>query len=515
MNLSSLLEQIDELELASGQAGGLDETEITALTFDSREVEPGTLFVALRGANVDGHRFVDAAASAGAAAVLVERDRLPVDIECPVLVADDTRQTLGLVGAAFFDHPSSELSIVGITGTNGKTTTSWMLESLFVAAGQKSGLIGTIGYRWGGHEEPAVNTTPESLVVQRLLARMRDAGVGRVAMEVSSHGLQTHRLRGTEFDAAIFTNLTQDHLDFHGSMDAYRQAKARLFDELLPESARAGKTPKAIINLDDEHGAWFAERARARDVETVTFGLHSDAQWQAKQVEQSLDGSRFAVCGPDEEFSVACPLLGDFNVSNALAASVAARLVGLSAEQIRAGFDALEHVPGRMQRVEHDGRPTVFVDYAHTPDALERALATVRPLCQGRTIVVFGCGGDRDRDKRAPMGSKAVGGADVVVVTSDNPRTEAPEAIIDQILDGVSGMPRIEADALVRAPRGVWVEADRAEAIRAAVSAAGDEDVVLVAGKGHEAYQEIGRERIAFDDVEQVRAAVETSKGRV
>ncbi|WP_168211036.1 UDP-N-acetylmuramoyl-L-alanyl-D-glutamate--2,6-diaminopimelate ligase [Persicimonas caeni] len=512
MKLSSLLEQIDEIELASGRA---DDVDVCDVAFDSREVGPGTLFVALRGANVDGHRFVEAAADAGAAGVLVDRDRLPFEVDCPVLTSNNTRATLGAVGAAFYEHPSSALSLVGVTGTNGKTTTTWMLESLFLAAGRRSGLIGTIGYRWGEHEEPAVNTTPESLVVQKLLARMREARVTHVAMEVSSHGLSTHRLRGTRFDAAIFTNLTQDHLDFHGDMDAYRRAKVRLFDELLPASARSGKSPTAIVNMDDEHGKWFADRSREQGVQTVTFGLSDGVDWQAREVEQRLEGSRFLICGPHEQFAVEIPLLGDFNVSNALAAAVAARTVGLTPDEITAGFGALGHVPGRMQRVEHDGQPTVFVDYAHTPDALERALATLRPLCRGRLMVVFGCGGDRDRDKRAPMGRNAVDGADLVVVTSDNPRTEEPETIISQILEGVGDAPRIELGDLARATTGVWVEPDRAEAIRRILPATGRDDVVLIAGKGHETYQEIGRERVAFDDVEHVRSSVNTSKERV
>jgi murE/murF fusion protein len=517
MKLTALLDQIDELELAGGRADGVD---VSAVTFDSREVTEGALFVALDGVHVDGHRFVEAAADAGAAGVVVNRDRLPLDVDCTVLACADTRHTLGLVAEVFFGRPSSELCMVGVTGTNGKTTTAWMLDAIFRAANCASGLIGTIGYRWPGHEESAVNTTPESLVVQRLLGRMRDAGVECVAMEVSSHGLSTHRLRGTYFDAAIFTNLTQDHLDFHGDMDAYREAKARLFETLLPASARAGKEPKAIINIDDDHGAWFAGRALKTGVDAVTFGIGDRADWRAVEVEQTLGGSRFFVEGPEERFQVESPLPGAFNVSNALAAAVAARLVGLSVDHIRAGFSELGHVPGRMQRVhtsqglESATEPSVFVDYAHTPDALARALATVRPMAGGRLIVVFGCGGDRDRDKRQPMGREAADAADIVVVTSDNPRTESPEAIISQILEGVKVKRRLGDDELGESDEGVWVEADRGRAIDAAITHARADDVVLIAGKGHETYQEVDGMRASFDDVERAtRALQERSAG--
>ncbi len=508
MKLTALLEQISGLELASGQAHGV---EVSTVTFDSRQVGPGALFVALEGSRADGHRYVEAAAQAGAAAVLVNRDRLPFEVDCPVLSAEDTRQILGRVGAAFYDSPSDKMRVVGVTGTNGKTTTTWILDGLFRAADSNGGLLGTIAYRWGRHEQPAVNTTPESLVVHELLERMRRDGVSRVAMEVSSHGLATHRLGGVHFDAAIFTNLTQDHLDFHGDMTAYRDAKARLFDALLPEAAAAGKTPTAIINADDPNGAWFAEQARSRGVHTVTFGLHGPADWRATDVVQTLDGARFVVDGPHERFAVESALLGEFNVSNVLAAVVAARAVGVPVEAIRDGLRGLESVPGRMQRVESDAGPAVFVDYAHTPDAIARALATVRPLASGRLFIVFGCGGDRDRDKRAPMTRYACEGADLAVLTSDNPRSEDPGRIIEEMRGGIpAGEPTLsEADELAEAPRGAWIEANRGRAIDAAIAAAGEADVVLIAGKGHETYQEINGERLPFDDAQRARAALE------
>ncbi len=507
MKLTALIDQLDPIRPASTEGAGLEGIEVSDLAFDSREVTAGTLFVALKGAVADGHDFIEAAVQSGACAVLVDEDRLPaVDVDRPVLATEDTRRVLGSLAEVFYHHPSRDLSVVGVTGTNGKTTTSWMLESLFCADGRSSGLLGTIGYRWGEHQEPAVNTTPESLVVQRLLSRMRDDGVDSVAMEVSSHGLATHRLCGTHFDAAIFTNLTSEHLDFHGDMDAYRQAKAGLFTELLPASSAAGKQPVAVINIDDPAGEWLEERTADRGVRCTSFGLNSPAAYRATDVQQGLWGSRFSVVGPDEAFELEIPLLGLFNVSNALGAAVAARVVGVSIEAIQKGFSQLEWVPGRMQRVESETGPTVFVDYAHTPDAIETALSTVRPLAEGRVIIVFGCGGDRDRHKRSEMGRAAADGADVVVVTSDNPRTEDPREIISQTL-GELDAEQLRDDSLAQS-ESVWTEVDRGRAIAETIAQADEQDVVLIAGKGHEAYQEINGERLPFDDVEQAKAAL-------
>lgn len=520
MKLAKLLAQADGISLHAATSDA-SAVEIDAITFDSRRVEPGTLFVALHGAAMDGHDFIEGAQAAGAAAILVDRARaadFEGRLECPLLVAEHTRQALGPLSAAFFGHPADDLYLAGVTGTNGKTTISWILDALFSAedpqsadaSAQKSapsGLLGTIEYRWGAHREVAKNTTPESLVIQRVLADMRRDGVERVAMEVSSHGLATYRLGGTHFDAAIFSNFTQDHLDFHGDMDTYREAKGRLFNRLLPASKKAGKDPVAIINLDDPAGDWFAEQARAAQVKTFTYGQSSKADWRATEVEQTLHGTRFLVRAPDESFRIRSKLMGEFNVSNMLAAIIAARSAGVSQAQIQATLAELEAVPGRMQRVEatsSDARaaqPAVFVDYAHTPDALLRALETVRPLTDGRVVVVFGCGGDRDRQKRGPMGRVGVEGADVAIITTDNPRNESPEAIIDEILVGV--------DEVVADRVGVCVEVDRARAIKKAIDLAGPNDAVLIAGKGHENYQERHGERIPFDDVEFARAALD------
>jgi UDP-N-acetylmuramyl-tripeptide synthetase len=505
MKLTALIDALDEIDLASGQVDGV---EVSAVEVDSRQIEPGALFVALAGASFDGHDFVEAAVADGAAAVLVDRARPRPLVSAPVLVADDTRRALGALAAAFYDHPSRDLCVVGVTGTNGKTTTTWMLESLFSACGRPSGLVGTIEHRWGDQRLAARNATPESLVIQRLFARMRDDQVARVAMEVSSHGLATHRLRATRFDAAIFTNLSSDHLDFHGDADAYRRTKERLFTELLPQAGQCGKSPAAILNVDDAVGRGLQDKLADVDVETVSYAVASEADYRARQIEQSLSGSSFVVVGASERFEIDCPLIGEFNVSNALAAAVAARQVGLTVEQIQAGFGALEHIPGRMQRVQSAGGPTVFVDYAHNADAIARALSTLRPLTRGRLIAVFGCGGDRDRHKRPQMGRAALERADLVVITSDNPRTEDPEAIIDQIVEGMDG-PRLKKAALRGAGTGYAVVVDRGRAIELAAAAAGADDVILIAGKGHEAYQEIGGERLPFDDARAAQRALD------
>lgn len=511
MKLNALIDALDEIDLSAGPVEGVD---VSAVEFDSRRIEPGGLFVALAGARVDGHDFVEAAAEAGAAAVLVDRSfarALPnvSGLDVAVLVADDTRRALGAVAAVFYDHPSRDLCVVGVTGTNGKTTTTWMLEALFSAAGQPGGLVGTIGHRWGAHQIAARNTTPESLVIQRLLAQMRRDQVARVAMEVSSHGLATHRLRATGFDAAIFTNLSSDHLDFHGDAGSYLRAKKRLFTELLPEAKRLGKSPAAIVNVDDAVGRDLADELAEMDIETVTYALSSEADYRGRDINQGLCGTRFVVAGGCERFEIECPLIGEFNVYNALAAAVAARRVGVTVAQIQAGFGGLEYIPGRMQRVEAAGGPAVFVDYAHNADALRRALSTLRPLTPGRLIVVFGCGGDRDHHKRPEMGRAATDGADLVVVTTDNPRSESPEAIIADIVEGIDD-PRLgAADELRGADAGFAVVVERGRAIDAAVAAAGPDDVVLIAGKGHETYQEIGGERLAFEDARAARRALD------
>ena len=469
-----------------------DDPELLDITFDSRQARPGSLFVALSGAHSDGHDFVRTAVDAGAAAVLIATHRRDdfADLATVVLDVGDPRQHLGELAAVFFDTPADELHVIGITGTNGKTTITYLIEAVLQHARQACGVIGTVNYRWPGHVEQAPNTTPESLIVQRLLRRMCDDGVGAVAMEVSSHGLATHRLSGTEFDVAIFTNLSQDHLDFHQTMEAYRNAKRTLFTDRL--RAEGGV---AVVNVDDPEGRQVAALVGARAVTTSARG--HDATWSCTSWDQRLELTSMEVASPHGALIVETRLLGEFNVSNVLQTLAATSAIGVDPQVAADALRELRGVPGRLEHIGGDGIPHVFVDYAHTPDALERALAALRPLTAGRLVVVFGCGGDRDRDKRPRMGAVASAGADAVVVTSDNPRSESPEAIIAQIERGISAT---DAVSIV----------DRAAAIRHAIAAASRHDVILIAGKGHETYQERGGVRRPFDDIEHAHRALES-----
>jgi len=475
--------------------------QVGGAQFDSRKVAPGDLFVALVGASVDGHDYVQRAADAGASAALVQHSHLEqLHSDLPLLVCEDTRAVLGDIGALLYGRPLESLKLVGITGTNGKTTTSFILEALLAAADKQVGVIGTVNYRWPGTVIPAPNTTPESLVLQQLAARMVEDNVDTLVMEVSSHGLATHRLRGVQFDVAIWTNLTQDHLDFHGTMDAYRKAKERLFFEHL----RPGGL--AIINVDDAAGANLAARLQSNraDIEVMTYALSAEKNPDAFLLEASetLEGIAFQ-SNRSRVGRLRSPMLGEFNMANTLAASlVAAHLadVGTSSMEdvLQAGLDALGGVPGRLERVNPGGQPAVFVDYAHTPDALERALLALEPHCSGDLHAIFGCGGDRDRGKRPLMGEVAARIADRITVTSDNPRSEDPEAIIDMIFEGIPSDTRETTTRVT----------SRAAAIQAVILDADPEDVILIAGKGHETYQELATGRIDFDDREHARAAI-------
>lgn len=510
-SLREILEQVPGMERV-GNGGALN-AQVLQITFDSRQVGPGTLFVALAGARHDGHDFLQAAADAGAVGVLVDHDRIgQIDFEalgCSVLAVENTRAILGRVASSFYNSPTRELGVVGITGTNGKTTTSYLLEAIFAASGRKNGVVGTINYRWGTRVLPAANTTPESLVVHDLMARMAADDVSDVIMEVSSHGLSTHRLNGVLFDVGVFTNLTQDHLDFHGSMEAYSAAKRRLFLEHLPAAADAGKKPVAVINVDDGEGRTLAEMVdESGRVRCVRYAIgagitnYDGADVYCTAIEQGIDGMELQIQTPLGLLELKTGMLGEFNVSNCLAAVAAAIARDVNLAAICEGLGNIAGVPGRLERVrladeEGAGLPAVFVDFAHTPDALERALLTLRPLVRGNLVVVFGCGGDRDRQKRPVMGGVAARLADCVWVTSDNPRSEDPQAIVTDILGGMLDCTNVRHDV------------DRRQAIAEAIAEAGDEDVVLIAGKGHEKYQEIQGKQFVFDDVEEARNALQ------
>lgn len=447
---------------------GSDPPEVSSVVIDSRAVTPGSLFCCVPGAVTDGHRYAPQAAQAGAVALLVERH---LDVGLPQVVVPSVRAALGPVSAAFYGHPSRSLCLVGVTGTNGKTTTVTLLAAIFVAHGWTASALGTLTQS---------RTTPEAPELQAKLAELVAQGTQAVAMEVSSHALDQHRVDSLRFAAGVFTNLTQDHLDYHRKMEAYFDAKARLFE--------LGRAELAVVNVDDPWGRRLADRLAGRGQQLVTYSLD-----EVDQVEAGHAGSRFRWQGQQ----LRVHLGGRFNVSNALAAAVTARALGIEPGAIAAGLDGVSGIPGRFQPVEAGQSFAVLVDYAHTPDSLERALQAARDLTGGhRLLVVFGAGGDRDHAKRPLMGEVAARLADLAVVTSDNPRSEDPQHIIGDILAGVNE------------PARVVVEVDRARAIATALAAAGPHDVVLVAGKGHETGQQIGGRVLPFDDVREVRQAL-------
>lgn len=458
---------------------------VTDVAYRSREVGPGSLFFCVSGTSVDGHDFAGDAVRGGAEAVVVER-WLPVD--ATQVLVPSVREAMGPISAAFFGRPADRMTMVGITGTNGKTTTTYLMESVYRAAGLVPGVIGTTGARIAGEVTPFPRTTPEAPDLHRLLARMAERGVTAVAMEVSSHGLDQHRVGGIRFSCAVFTNLTQDHLDYHGSMEEYFEAKARLFTP--------GTTERAVVNADSEEG----RRLRRPDLPTVTYGLERDAEVRATEVETTARGVAFRV----GDLHVRSRLRGLFNVYNCLAAVATAGSVGIEHRVAAGGIASVEVVPGRVETVEEGQEFLVMVDYAHTPDGIENVLLAARPLTAGRLILVFGCGGDRDRAKRPLMGHAATALADLTMITSDNPRSEDPLAIIADIEPGA------------REGGGDYViEPDRREAIRRAVREAVDGDVVVIAGKGHETGQEFADRTIPFDDrlvaAEELRAIREGS----
>jgi UDP-N-acetylmuramoyl-L-alanyl-D-glutamate--2,6-diaminopimelate ligase len=478
MTLRDLIPNLDKPAVS----GSLD-TEITGLAYDSRKVGPGIAFVALRGTSADGHAFIPKAIALGAAAIIAEQAPAD-DVSVPWVHVRHSRIALAQAAAALHGHPAKSLTIAGVTGTNGKTTTAFLMHHLFNSAQKRSGLLGTVFYDLGdGGRLPATHTTPESLEIHGLLATMRDNGCRACAMEVSSHALDQDRVFGLPFATAVFTNLTQDHLDYHGTMEKYFEAKVRLFEITAESSPRS----TLIINGDDAWGRKLVERFQHTGrVTRFGFGVHNE--FRAINVRYDLTGTNFELEAKGRSFLVRSPLIGDFNVYNALGALAAAHGVGLNLREAVKSLQNAPQVPGRMERVSENSRFQVFVDYAHTPDGLENALRTARALRPRRLITVFGCGGDRDRTKRPKMAAAAEAGSDICVLTSDNPRTEDPEQILN---DAKAGFARPQKHAII---------ADRREAIRAAIENAWDGDLVLIAGKGHEDYQDIQGKKHPFDD---------------
>ncbi|MEI6871891.1 MAG: UDP-N-acetylmuramoyl-L-alanyl-D-glutamate--2,6-diaminopimelate ligase [Verrucomicrobiota bacterium] len=486
MNLGELLGKISK-----GAVHGGVGMEISALCVDSRKAKPGCLFVAVSGTNAKGTDFVRDAVARGAVAVVSEREVERGEF-AQVLVAD-ARRALAELACAYFERPSAGMKVAGVTGTNGKTTTSFLIQHICDTAQLRCGLIGTVRYQVGERMLPASRTTPDALEVQDLLAQMRDAGCKSVALEVSSHALSQHRVDGVDFDAAVFTNLTQDHLDYHGSMEAYFETKAGLITGLGLQRFKQGV---AVVNIDDRYGALLQARAQKSDVPTIGFGLGARADFRASNCRSDFNGSQFQLDAVGRSWLVRLPLIGMFNISNALGAIAAAHVMGVDVRTAVQALATAPSVPGRLQAVPGKRSFRVFVDYAHTHDALRNTLRTLRELDPNHVITVFGCGGDRDTGKRPLMGQVAEEMSDWVVVTSDNPRSEKPEAIAADITKGM----RLQTHEVIL---------DRKAAIAKAVAAAGPRDIVLIAGKGHESTQEIGGKIEPFDDVAIATAAVE------
>jgi UDP-N-acetylmuramoyl-L-alanyl-D-glutamate--2,6-diaminopimelate ligase len=457
--------------LPGAEVRGDPRVMVRDVTHRSSDVRPGALFFCVPGGHVDGHDYAVSASSSGASAFVVERW---VDVAATQVRVPSVRRAMGPMTAAFFERPADRMRVVGVTGTNGKTTTTYLLESVYRAAGLKAGVVGTTGVRIDGRAIPEERTTPEATDLQRLFSRMSLEGVAAVAMEVSSHGLHQHRVDGTRFACAVFTNLSQDHLDYHGTLEAYFDAKARLF---TPELSQ-----RAVVNGDTAEGRRLARRS---SIPTVTYGLEPGSKIVARHVEVSSSGVHFEVEGT----KVASRLRGTFNVYNCLAAFAAAREVGVEDFEIARGIGELAGVPGRLEPVEAGQPFPVLVDYAHTPDSLDNVLRSMRSTADGRLIVVFGCGGDRDRGKRPLMGETVTRLADLTVITTDNPRSEDPMAIIADIEPGA-----------IRGAGSYVIESDRRLAIRMALSDARTGDVVLIAGKGHETGQKFRDHTVPFDD---------------
>jgi UDP-N-acetylmuramoyl-L-alanyl-D-glutamate--2,6-diaminopimelate ligase len=451
--------------------------EVKDLAYDSRQVNQGCLFIAIPGFQRDGRQFIDEAIRRGASAVASEGEIGEKSV--PVLQTENARKTMALLAKRFFGDPSDQMLVAGITGTNGKTTVCYLLESILKHAGFKTGLLGTVSYRWNSHEESASRTTPESIDVQHMMRKMADAGVCAVAMEMSSHALALDRVAGIQLQAALFTNLTRDHLDFHGNLESYGKAKTLLFGMLRSDGV-------AVVNADDPASKTMLAAAVGR---RATVGLLSrDADYRIQDVRLEEGRTQFSLMHQKETIPFSTTLWGKFNVYNAALASVAGLELRLDSMSVREGVRRMEKVPGRMEGFLSKRGIRVVVDYAHTPDALENVISAVREFTKGRVLTVFGCGGDRDRGKRPKMGRIASKLSDRVVVTSDNPRSENPEAIIAEVLAGI------------RNSQNVMSVVDRQEAVRAALERAESGDTVLLAGKGHEDYQEIGGVRHPFND---------------
>lgn len=495
--MANLRELIRPLILA--KVTGLDQdVEIHGLQTDSRYVRPGDLFIALRGFSVDGHDYVEEAVGKGAAAVLVEE---PMEVDVPCVLVPDSRRAMAVIANAFYHAPTQRLKLIGVTGTNGKTTTVHLIQKILSDHGKPTGTIGTISMRIADREYPVRNTTPDAVELQQGFHMMCEAGLSHAAIEVSSHALDLGRTRGCLFHIAVFTNLSQDHLDYHKTMEQYREAKGLLFSQLgnhYPTHGSSGQV--AVLNADDEASAYFS---RITPAQVVTYGIEKEADVRAENVNVTSEGTSFMLRTFRGSIAIQLQMVGKFSVYNALAAATVALLEGISLEDIAKSLESVKGVPGRFERVDQGAPCTVLVDYAHTPDSLKNVLLTIRQFAQGEVYCVVGCGGDRDRAKRPIMARIAALHSDTAVFTSDNPRSENPEAIVDDMMAGLEGVSSGKIKRIV----------DRREAIHYAIQQAKPGDVVLIAGKGHETYQEICGVRYDFDDREVAREALKEKYG--
>ena len=470
--------------------GPLDRT-VESIAYDSRRVQRNGLFVALRGERNDGHEFIGQAIENGASVIVAEREEKNPRATC--LLVENTRTALADLAATFYGLPARRLKLAAVTGTNGKTTTTFLIKHICEKAGLRCGLIGTVRYEIGERVLPAARTTPESLDLQELLAQMANASCRAAAMEVSSHALAQERIRGLEWDVAVFTNLTQDHLDYHGTMENYFESKAKLFTQLAQQQKK--REPVAVVNMDDRYGEQLLDKIDKK-ISVITFGMGVRADFRASNYRMEFGGTSYQLDARGKSYLVRVPLIGRFNVANSMAALAAANALGLNLREAVLSLGKSPQVPGRLEMVPAKRQFQVFVDYAHTPDALVNVLKTLRELEPGRLITVFGCGGDRDRQKRPLMGRIADQNADYSIITSDNPRKEDPNAIISEIEKGF-GSDRYEKVA------------ERAEAIARAIALAQPRDIILIAGKGHETYQEFADHTVPFDDIQVARRAIE------
>lgn len=498
-NLAHLLHGLEILQI-----WGDENIPVQGLAYHSGRVQPGDVFVALKGYQTDGHLYIAKAIDQGAQAIIVENQMPPhpgiVQIQTP-----DTRLALARMAAAFADHPSHDLTVIGITGTNGKTTTSYILESIWQAGGAKVGVIGTVNCRFGGQVRPSPVTTPESLDLQILLKEMQTDDVSCAIMEVSSHALDLRRAHACRFAGAVFTNLSQDHLDYHQDMQAYFTAKSLLFTELL--AADRTSAGLAVINRDDP---WGKKLLSQLSTPVLTYGFGPGVDIRPEKFTLSSRGIQARLATPFGRLEFSSPLVGHYNLANILAASSTSLGLGVDPNHVVKGLAAITGVDGRLEPVAVPGQPLVFVDYAHTPDALTQVLKVLRALDFTRIITVFGCGGDRDRTKRPLMGQAAALGSDLVIVTSDNPRTENPLTIISHIEAGLRDLGHLPLQVIDinQATPGYLLIPDRRQAIRQAVAIGNPGDVILLAGKGHENYQILGTRRLFFDDRQEARAAL-------